>query len=81
MKNIIVFILSMPVFYSNDYLLQAIYSDYDVKQQVESSDVESGYSESYEGSEAEAHHWELGTPDNLPETIIIYSDEPSPCEL
>jgi hypothetical protein len=81
MKNIIVFILSMPVFYSNDYLLQAIYSDYDVKQQVESSDVESSYSESYEGSEAEAHHWELGTPDNLPETIIIYSDEPSPCEL
>ena len=81
MKNIIVFILSMPVFYSNDYLLQAIYSDYDVKQQVESSDVESSYSESYESSEAEAHHWELGTPDNIPETIIIYSDEPSPCEL
>jgi hypothetical protein len=81
MKNIIVFILSMPVFYSNDYLLQAIYADYDVKQQVKSSDVESSYSESYEGSEAEHYSWSLGNPDNLPETIIIYSDEPSPCEL
>ena len=71
----------MPVFYSNDYLLQAIYSDYDVKQQVESSDVESSHSEDYEGSEAEHYSWRLGNPDNIPETVIIYSGEPSPCEL
>jgi len=81
MKNIIVFILSMPVFYPNDYLLQAIYSDYSIKEENTNSSIESSYSESYETSEAESYHWELGTPDNLPETIIIYSDEPSPCEL
>jgi hypothetical protein len=81
MKNIIVFILSMPALYSNDYLLQAIYSDYSIKEENTNSSIESSYSESYEGSEAEHYSWRLGNPDNLPETIIIYSDEPSPCEL
>jgi hypothetical protein len=46
----------------------------------ETEDTETLYEE-VETSEAESYHWELGTPDNLPETIIIYSDEPSPCEL
>jgi len=36
-----------------------------------SSDVE---------SEAEVYHWELGEPDNLEETIIIY-EEQDPCKL
>ncbi len=49
-----------------------------IKEEIE--DPEALYEE-VETSEAESYHWELGTPDNLPETIIIYSDEPSPCEL
>lgn len=68
----------MPVFYSNDYLLQAIYADYSIKEENTDSSIESSYSE---GSEAEHYSWKLGNPDNIPETIIIYSDEPSPCEL
>jgi hypothetical protein len=49
-----------------------------IKEEIE--DPEVLYDE-VETSEVESYHWELGTPDNLPETIIIYSDEPSPCEL
>lgn len=77
MKLFIVFILSLPVFYPNDYLLQAIYSDY--KEPEPSS--ESSYSETPNNSEGEHYSWELGTRDDLPETVIIYTDEPSPCEL
>lgn len=77
MKLFIVFILSLPVFFSNDYLLQAIYSDY---KEPEPSSESTHSDEPYE-SDGEHYSWKLGTPDNLPETIIIYSDEPSPCEL
>jgi len=31
-------------------------------------------------SEAEVYHWNLGTPDNIPEIEIIYTDE-NPCQL
>jgi hypothetical protein len=71
MKNLIGFILSVPLIYSNDYLLQAIYADYKEPESVEVSET----------SEAEHYSWELGTPDNEAEIEIIYSDEPSPCEL
>ena len=77
MKILIVYILSFPILYSNDYLLQAIYSDYKEPEPVS----ETTYSDDSYESEAEAYSWRLGEPDNLPETIIIYSDEPSPCEL
>jgi len=77
MKTLIIVILSLPVFYPNDYLLQAIYSDYKEPEPVnELINSDDSYS-----SEAEAYSWELGSPDNIPETVIIYFDEPSPCEL
>lgn len=34
---------------------------------------ESNYTEIPDSSEAEVYHWELGTPDNIPETVIIYT--------
>jgi hypothetical protein len=49
-----------------------------IKEEIENPEM---LYDEVETSEAESYHWELGTPDNLPETIIIYSDEPSPCEL
>lgn len=72
MKLFIVFILSLPVFYPNDYLLQAIYSDY--KEPEQSS--ESTHSDEPYESEGEAYSWHIGTPDNIPETIIIYESKP-----
>lgn len=77
MRTLLIILLSYPVFFSNDYLLQAIYSDY--KEPEPSSELTHS-DEPYE-SDGEAYSWQLGTPDNIPETIIIYSDEPSPCEL
>lgn len=77
MRTLLIILLSYPVFFSNDYLLQAIYSDY--KEPEPSS--ESTHSDDPYESDGEAYSWKLGTPDNVPETIIIYSDEPSPCEL
>jgi hypothetical protein len=48
---------------------------------IESWNVESESTESYEAqSDAEVYHWELGTPDNVPEIEIIY-EEDSPCRL
>jgi len=52
-----------------------------VKEEPESNYEPTEEFSDYSESEAEIHHWQLGTPDNIPETIIIYSDEPSPCEL
>lgn len=74
MRTLLIIVLSYPVFFSNDYLLQAIYSDHKESEPV----VEE--SDDYIG-EAESYSWHLGSPDNIPETVIIYSDEPSPCEL
>ena len=71
MKNLIWFILYSPLIFSNDYLLQATYADYKEPESVEVSET----------SEAEHYSWELGTRDDIPEIEIIYSDEPSPCEL
>lgn len=77
MRTLLIILLSYPVFLSNDYLLQAIYSDYKEPEPVS----ETTYSDDSYESEAEAYSWRLGEPDNVPETVIIYSDEPSPCEL
>ena len=77
MRTLLIILLSYHVFLSNDYLLQAIYSDYKEPEPVS----ETNYSDEPYESDGEAYSWNLGTPDNIPETIIIYSDEPSPCEL
>jgi len=80
MKLIIVIMLFVNISRADALLdyMQGNWLEPIIKEEIE--DSEEIYEE-VETSEAEAHHWELGTPDNLPETIIIYSDEPSPCEL
>lgn len=83
MKNIIIFFLLFPFnAKSQDALLQAIYGNwYNSKQyengynNVSESESTPNYSDDFE---AEVYHWELGTPDNIPETVIIYSQK-NPC--
>lgn len=77
MRTLLIILLSYPVFFSNDYLLQAIYSDHKEPETVS----EPSYSESPNNPEGEHYSWELGTRDDLPETVIIYTDESSPCGL
>ena len=69
MKNLIRFILYVPLIYSNDYLLQAMYADYKEPETTEVSD----------NSETEHYSWKLGTPDNEIETEVIY-EESNPCQ-
>lgn len=63
---------------AQDALLQAIYGNWYNPNKYENEDKAESV-ESYDESEAEIYHWELGTPDNIPEIEIIYED--SPCNL
>jgi hypothetical protein len=73
MKNIIIFILLFPFnTVAKDYLLEAMFADWSKVEPVEIDDT-ADY-------EAEVYHWELGTPDNIPEIEIIYTED-SPCNL
>lgn len=81
MKWVLIFILIIPNAKSDD-LLDAIYGKWD-KIELYEKDDETNNPEIPESSyfeDAEVYHWELGTPDNIPEIEIIY-DEPSPCQL
>jgi hypothetical protein len=61
-------------------LIPDVRADALLDEMVKSWNFEDDASESYEAqSDAEVYHWELGTPDNIPETEIIYDD--SPCQL
>ena len=71
MKNLIRFILYVPLIYSNDYLLQAMYADYKEPETTEVSEA----SEVSEDSEAEHYSWELGTRDDIPEIEVIYNTD------
>lgn len=74
------FILLFPLnTIAQDALLEAIYGKWDKSEQYEEAyeDYEEPESSSFE--EAEIYHWNLGTPDNIPEIEIIYED--SPCRL
>jgi hypothetical protein len=73
MKNLIRFILYVPLIYSNDYLLQAMYADYKEPETTETTEVS-------DNSEAEHYSWELGTRDDMPDLEVIY-EESNPCEL
>lgn len=76
--RILAFLLLFPFnSIAQDALLEAIYGNWNKLEKYEKED-ESNYEEIPDSSEAEVYHWSLGTPDNLPETIIIY--ESSPCE-
>ncbi len=80
MKNIIIFILLFSFnTVAQDALLEAIYGKWDKSDKYEES-YEANDLEITESSDAEIYHWELGTPDNIPEIEIIYTDE-SPCNL
>jgi hypothetical protein len=80
MKLIILIMLFVNISKADALLdyMQGNWLDPIIKEEIENPEV---LYDEVETSEAESHHWELGTPDNLPETIIIYSDELSPCEL
>ena len=63
---------------AQDALLQAIYGKWDKLEEYEKADeIEEPEASYFE--EAEVYHWQLGTPDNIPEVEIIY--EESPCRL
>jgi hypothetical protein len=80
MKNIIIFILLFPFnTIAQDALLEAIYGKWDKSDKYEES-YEANDPEIPESSDAEIYHWELGTPDNIPEIEIIYTED-SPCNL
>lgn len=69
-------ILTLNTAIAGDPLLEAMYRDWsmDVDEMEEPlDDYDNG------GGDAEVYHWELGTPDNVPEIEVIY--EESPCRL
>jgi hypothetical protein len=62
---------------AQDALLEAIYGKWD-KLELYEKDYNLNDPEIPESSDAEIYHWELGTPDNIPETVIIYTQS-APC--
>lgn len=62
--------------YQFDPLWQSMYQPAPVEsqwvQEVSTEPEDRSYSELSNSSEAEHYSWELGTPDNIPETEIIY---------
>jgi hypothetical protein len=74
--RILVFLLLFPFnSIAQDALLEAMFKDWNEAQDEE---IESNALD--DDSEAEIYHWNLGTPDNIPEIEIIYTDE-NPCQL
>ncbi len=85
MKNLIVFILLFPFnSIAQDALLQAIYGNWYNSKQYENGDNNVSESESTpnysDDGEPEFYSWNLGSPDNLPETIIIYEKTSCWCD-
>lgn len=79
MKFIIIwFLISISGAAKADALLDAIYSSFN--EEAYEKNYESTESAEMDGatSDAEIYHWELGTPDNIPETVIIYTQS-APC--
>lgn len=71
-------LLTLNTAIAGDPLLEAMYRDWsiDVDEEVEEPINDYGN----DGGDAEVYHWELGTPDNVPEIEVIYEEE-SPCRL
>lgn len=63
-----------------DALLDAIYADLGISEVHSTENYSDNYPETPDSSEPEFYSWNLGTPDNLPETIIIYEDTRCWCE-
>lgn len=73
----LIFILLIPTAKA-DALLDAIYSDWGISKMESTHDYSD--QEIPDDYEVEILHWELGTPDNIPETIIIYDSPRCWCE-
>jgi hypothetical protein len=71
--------LFISLFIFSDLLLESIYSPI-APDKPKPDEPEESYQESYESEEPEFYSWELGTPDNLPETEIIYEPRSRPCD-
>lgn len=79
MKRIIIFILLFPYnSIAQDALLEFIYKDWNISKLDTDQNYQEDYQNFSDNSEPEFYSWDLGTPDNIPETIIIY--ESKPCE-
>jgi hypothetical protein len=59
-----------------DALLDVMTLIWSQPKQEEAKEAEVSYTDFPNDSEAEVYHWELGSPDNIPETEIIYESEP-----
>jgi hypothetical protein len=74
----VAFILTLLISFNSiaeDALLEAMFANWNRQEEETLSEPDAEKSD-----ESEAYHWELGTPDNIPEIEVIY-DEPSPCQL
>jgi hypothetical protein len=79
--RVIIFILLFPFnSIAQDALLEAMFRNWSMSKEEQDPEYSDSYSEFPNDYEAEVYHWELGTPDNIPEIEIIYQD-PNPCGL
>lgn len=79
MKKVILFALLFSFdSMSQDALLEAMLKDWSVIKEETDTDYPDNpdNSEPFDNSGPEFYSWELGTPDNIPETIIIYESKP-----
>ena len=67
--------LFVALFIFSDPLLESIYSPI-APDKPKPDEPEESYSDFPNDSEAEVYHWNLGTPDNIPVTEVIYDSEP-----
>ena len=71
--RLIIFLLLIPFnAIAKDYLLEAMFADYENEPSDEYSELESV-------GDAEVYHWDESRPDNEVELEIIYEDA-SPCK-
>lgn len=73
----LIFILIIPTAKA-DALLDAIYADWGISKMESTPDYSD--QEIPDDYEVEVYHWELGTRDDIPETIIIYDSPRCWCE-
>lgn len=77
---IILLLVPLNCLCSEDLLLEYMLTQWSTPQEKPHLDDPEASSDVDDESEAEVYHWNLGEPDNLEETIIIY-EEQDPCKL
>lgn len=79
--RVLIFLLLFPFnSIAKDALLEVMFRNWNMSKEEHDPEYSDSYSEYPNDYEAEVYHWELGTPDNIPEIEIIYQD-PNPCGL